>query len=718
MNGSRRRFLVRSGWVAGGLTTIGVSGCSLLPALPTFGESTAADAWTWVQLRPDGSVRFLLPRAELGQGISTGLSQVVAEELRLPLAAIDCHYQDTGLMAPCQMTVGSQSMENYLTLTARSAACLRETLRQRAAQRFDIDLRQVGTGPEGGFVLPSGLPIRYQQLLWAGESSVATVPQDDALELLSERRADELSIVGRPAEPVHVRRIVTGTETFSRDVRLPHLHYGAIARPPQLGVKATGWDRTAALAIDGVRAVVALDDQLGVVGTTPMAARRGLGALKVTWATLAPEALANVQQPLDIDHFIDRDALDHSGDSTGTLATGAKNAAQTFSLRYDSPMVAHAALEPRAGVARWTTDDAGRSSCELWTGSQDPWMVRAAAAKALGISPNQVVVHNQRVGGAFGGRVLCQATIEAAWLSKATGVPVKVQWSREEEFRYNYVGPQFSTRIDAGLDESGRLTHWHHQAVGAPVLTSSTFIPPYLHWLANRVPDPGTKRGMRSPYSIKHQRLDFADERVPMPTGPWRGLGAAPNTFAVECAIDELASAARQDPIEFRLHHLDQPRLATCLQRLKQRIGSCGQPVGIAATSYKGVTHLAIAAEVAVVGDRFQVTRLVCVHDCGRVIAPDRVRAQIEGNLIWGIGMALLERFKLENGIAATDNFDGYALARNADVPDLEIELVRSDAAPSGAAEAAFAPAAAAIVNAVHAATGRRYRRLPLKATV
>jgi len=713
MNLSRRRFLIRSGWVAGGLTVVGIGGCSVLPPLPTFAESDESDIFTWVQLLPNGRVRYYLSRAELGQGISTGLSQVVAEEMQLPLSAIDCHYQDTGVMAPCQMTVGSQSIENYLTLTARSAAYLRETLRQRAASKFEIDVGNVDFTP-GGYLLQDKRRVSYVDLLVDGESSLAPLPPVSAVNLLSLRPKSELSVVGKLVEPVHVRRIVTGEEIYSRDVRMENMHYGALARPPQLGVKYIGFDRDAANDVSDVLAIVEHDGQLAVVAKTPMAAAKGLDALAVEWTSLEPQALSAVQQSLDIDHYLEKGALDHSGGEVGSVRDGAEQAVQSFSMRYDSPMVAHAAMEPRSGVASWHIDDSDQTLCEIWTGCQDPWMVRAAAAKALGVSKSRVVVHNRRVGGAFGGRVLCQASIEAAWLSKAVGVPVKVQWSREEEFRYNYVGPQFSTRIDAGLDSNGRITHWQHQAVGAPIFTSSMFLPPYLYWAADRVPDPGTKRGMEIPYAIANQRVDFADERVPMPTGPWRGLGAAPNTFAVECAMNELALAANQDPIEFRLQHMDNPRLAECLRRLQRKIAENLQPMGIAATAYKGVTFVAVAAQVEVVAGHIKVTRLVCVHDCGRVISPDQVLAQIEGNLIWGIGMALRESFELENGIASTTNFDRYELPRQIDVPDFDIELVDSDEAPSGAAEAAFAPTAAAITNAVNAVTGERYRRLPL----
>ncbi len=580
-----------------------------------------------------------------------------------------------------------------------------------AAEKFSVEAASVALG-DGGFEIAGTDFVPYTDLV-SENATIVPLRTNDEIALLSARTAGECQVIGKMVAPVRVSDIVRGTETYSRDVRLPGMRYGAIARPPQLGAALISFNRDAAMAVDGVQSVVEHDGRVGVVATTPMASRLGIAALDVRWQALSDDALARAQVSLDIDEFITGGRLDHTGDEQGSLSDGRARAEQNFSLRYDSPMVAHAAMEPRAGVAQCYRNG-NDYICEVWTGSQDPWLIQSAVADELSIGRSSVIVHNHRIGGAFGGRVLCQASVEAAWLSQAVNTPVKVQWSREDEFRYNYVGPQFSTRIEAGLDADARICYWHHRAVGAPVLTSSMFFPANLHWLANLIPDPGTKRGMIAPYQFANRQSDYADERVPMPTGPWRGLGAAPNTFAIECVMDELAVAADVDPIEFRLQHLDNPRLAACLQRLRDMTHSKSAPLGIAAAVYKEVTFLAIAAEVRVDSTGVAVTRLFCVHDCGRVISPDQVRAQIEGNLVWGIGMALKENFRLVEGIAQTANFDRYDLPRQSDVPDFTIELIESDEPPSGAAEAAFAPVAAAIANAVFASTGTRQRRLPI----
>ena len=715
---SRRSFLKSTGWVAGGLTIVSVSGCSLVPPLPAFGPSKPEDVRTWVQLQHNGVVRFYLPRAELGQGISTGLSQVVAEELGVSIGQIDCQYQHTGVMAPCQMTVGSQSIENYSELVALAAASLREQLRVRAAKKLAVGADELKLD-DGGFSSTTGKYVAYPELLDDSEQVVFIGEQIETPKLLSQGTSN-FKVIGRSVEPVHIRRIVTGTETYSRDVTLPNMAFGAVAKPPQLGADVVSFDRPAALKVDGVIAVaVGPEGYPGVVAETPQAAEAGRSALAVRWRSLSDDELAHVQTVLDIDEAIMDGLLDHDMDEAGSLESAKASANASLSLRYDTPMAAHACMEPRSGVAHWQKDANGKLIGEVWTGSQDPWLIQKFAARVGDVADDQVVVRNLRVGGGFGGRVLCQASVEAAWLAVAVDRPVKVQWSREEDLRYNYVGPQFSTRIDAGLDDTGKLSYWHHQMVGSPILTSSMLIPKNLHWAANLVADGGTSRGLEMSYDVPNRKISFGDVRLPMPTGAWRGLGAAPNAFAVESAIDELSIAAEDDPIEFRLAMSKLPRMSGVLQRLRQLIAdeSDRESLGIAATAYKGVTFVAVAARVENRDGKIRVTKLWCAHDCGLVISPDQVKAQIEGNLVWGISMALHENFYLEGGIAKTDNFDNYSIARNHEVPDFVIDLGDSKESPSGAGEAAFPPTAAAIVNAVARVTGTRHRQLPIYAS-
>ena len=704
---NRRQLLKATGWSAAGLTVVSMGGCSLIPPLPTFGMSSEEDALSWIKLGDNGVITFLLPRAEIGQGIDTGLTLIVAEELQTAPEQIRCHYQNTNDMKPCQMTVGSQSIENYGRLTALAAASLREELLRRAGQKLAVEPGDIAC--RDGSLVHGNQEIRFADLLVAGEQSILPAGDVSTTVLLSEQGGTRY--VGRRATAIHQDRIVTGSETYSRDVVLPNMLFGKVARPPQLTAKLTKFDKTKAMAVSGVVAVIdGPEGQVGVVAETPMAADAGLVALDCQWSRLTEAEVANIDRSLDIDRAIDEGLLDHKPINEGEIGRGRERSVAEIDARFDTPMAAHASMEPRAGVAGPT-----ENGVEVWTGSQDPWFVRSAVSKAIGLSEERVVVHNCRVGGGFGGRIHCQASLEAAWLAEAVQKPVKVQWSREDEFQYNYVGPQFSTRISSGVGEDGKIEYWHHQMVGAPVLTSSMLIPSHLHWLANIPADPGTIRGVELPYKVEHHRAETGDVRIPMPTGAWRGLGAAPNTFAVECAVDELAMAAGIDPIQFRIDNALDPRFVGVLERLADMTKGEDR-LGFAATAYKGVTFVALAAQIERTPRGLKIAKIWCVHDCGKMIAPDRVLAQVEGNLVWGVSTALHEDFKLEGGIGSTTNFDRYPVARMDDMPEFEIELVESEAPSSGAAEAALAPAGASIANAVSRTSGARVRALPIKA--
>ena len=709
---SRRSFLIRSGWTAGGITVL--SSCGFMPTLPSFSKPTQEDAFTWLQLTPQGKVRFYLPRSEMGQGISTGLTLVVAEELGLSPGEIECLYPRTDQIPAPLMTVGSQSMELFFEPTARAAATLRETLAVRAAEFLNVSIDDVLL-ESGYFSGRSGQIVSFANLIDGDENSFISPEPTLILGELRSMRGEHCDRVGADAEQLNIEQIITGAERYSRDIFPDNLAFGSVAKPPQLGSILESYDARSAKKIEGVLSVVeGPKGQIGVVAETPMASRQGVEALVCIWRTLNDDEVALAQRVLDVDQAIDNSDFEHTAQQKGSLTMGAQQAEQRLSLRYDLPMTAHVAMEPRSGVARVIRDQ-----CEVWTGSQDPWLMQKAVANLLGFNQDNVIVHNQRIGGAFGGRILCQATVEAAWLAQAVERPVRVQWSREEELRCNYVGPQFSHRIDAGVTKDGKLSYWQHRMLSMPILTSSIVVPESLHWAADLIADSGTQRGTQLPYKVAHCSLEFSDVRLPMPSGAWRGLGAAPNTFAVECTMDQLAFLAVADPFDFRLAHLLDDRLANVLQSLRilsdwDNRQSDDSGFGMACAHYKETTQVAVVAEVIIKGNQPKVIRLWCVQDCGLVVNPDQVHAQIEGSLVWGIGMALFESYQLENATCATTNFDTYRIPRQLDVPDIEVALVDSIAPPRGSGEAAFAPAAAAIANAVFDLTGQRSSQLPI----
>lgn len=718
---TRRQFLARTGWVAAGSTVL--TSCAWLPVMPTWRDAEASDACLWVQALPDGSIRFFSPKSEMGQGITTGLAQIVAEELNLTTGEIDVVVPHTGQIPPAKMTVGSESIRKLFDPLSNAAALLRETLRERAAARAGVSLDEMADG-RGGFIAPGGRQIGYAEIVGVGELIEADADQFArpsrplrrySLDC-SERSCRE---VGRRRPTIDIEKIVTGREVYSRDVVVPGMLHGRVLRAPVLRGALGAVASDAARALPGVVDVI-VDrgrNRVGVVAADPFVLEAAARAVQVEWSGGESRSQQQLDAELDVDRSIERDEFEHTLLDEGDVIAGAASAARRLSARYDTSFMAHAVMEPRSGIVSVTAD-----GVEAWTASQDPWYMRSVIARTTGRSTDDVVVHNHRIGGAFGGRNLCQATEEAAWLSNVLERPVRVQWTREDEFHCNYFQPPFSHRIDAGVTEAGRISHWQHDYTAGPILTGSTLIPDHLHFVVDLLQDPGSHLNVVPAYDVPNRRIRYSDIRLPVPTGAWRGLGAAPNTTAVEAAMDELAELAGTDPIEFRLAHTSDPRLAAVLRRVAalSNWGAAAAPGhgrGVAATYYENATYVAVVVEVVVdpVSDRVRPLRVWCAHDCGRVINPDQVEAQIEGCIIWGCSMALLERLTLDEGAIGADNFHNYPILRHDDAPEIEIALIEDPRhPPMGAGEPAIAPTPPALLNAVYAATGLRVRQLPV----
>ncbi len=713
---SRRNFLISTGWIAGGVTVL--SACSsILPALPVFDDPEPGDGAFWIQMGVDGRVRFLCPRMEMGQGASVGLTQIVAQELNLPPSGIDCVAPTTAQIPPVKMTVGSESLQLFSGPVSRAAAQLREVLRGRAAALAGIPGKRVEDSG-AGFALPGGRRVTYAELV----TKTPLVLSDG--DKLPDGPPEQYMLSGRGRGKFAdqdwrrgvVADIVTGRAVFARDVVLDGMVYGGVLRPPRFGARLRRVDDSGTVGMAGVVAVVVdLDANFaGVAVEDPFALPDALAALNADWEM--PEG-GEKESPFDVERAQAKDDFEHTLASEGKIATGRARAKRVVSGRYDTGFAAHAAMEPRSAVVRIQRD-----KVEVWCGTQAPFFVRRRVAKLIGRSEEAVIVHPQRMGGGFGGGVANLAAEEAARLAAVVRRPVRVQWSREEEFRYNYFQPPFSHAIEAGVTPDGRISHWRHDFVSAPIMFGQ--VPSGLEWAVDLLADEGTSRGGIPPYALAHHRIRYSDIRVPQPTGAWRGLGAAPNGFAIESMVDELAAAAGLDPVAFRIANLppERQRLIDVLRRVSEisawhRGPRPGYARGVACAIYKDATYAAVVAEVrADKGARaFRVERIWCAHDCGLAVNRDQITAQIAGNVIWGSSMALTEGMIFADGEAEAENFDGYEILRAHEAPEIEIALIDCPDQPvAGAGETVIAPTAAAVANAVSALTGRRVRRLPI----
>lgn len=684
-----RRRLLRA--AAAGVVVPFAAGCAL-PVFPKRPAPAAADAAGWVQ-QAAGRFVLVLPRVEMGQNIATALKQVACEELGIGWHQLEVRLPSTHRLRRVRGTVGSESVKDFALPLAQACATLREAL---AAGRT-----------QGTLAVVERPAAALRSLNGQGRRHVGQSP------LIEQGEA-----------------IVRGAPLYAADVRRPGQCHGRVLRAPaspELRSTLLAADESAARAVPGFVALVRDDalrqghaEGLGIVARTPGALDRIEAALAPRWQVHRPAGPGDIDAAIDIDSRLARSPRRARTLQDDPLDAGAP---WHVDLRFDIPLAAHAAIEPRAAVAEFDATGA----LQLWVGSQDPFYVRDVLVRHLGLPEERVVVHAQRIGGAFGGRTLCTVELEAALLARAAGAPVKVQWTRAQEFRHAFHRPPSSHRVRVRMRD-GRLHEWWHAFAGSHILFTSAGFPPWLQRMADFVGDPGVARGAEPPYRMHARRIGFDTVRLPVHTGPWRGLGAAPNVFAIECTIDECARVAGVDPVDFRLAHIDDPRLARALRRAA---GAAAWPArqagdahrlrgrGVACGIYKAMSYAAVVADVEIdVGaGAVRVTRLLCAHDCGRVINPDQVRAQCEGNLVWGLGMVLIEGLPVDASGVAAAGFADAPIARLADVPPLQVELVDEGDPPSGAGETVIVAAGAAVANALRDACGLRLQRLPLRAS-
>jgi isoquinoline 1-oxidoreductase subunit beta len=710
---TRRSFLIASGISASFLV-----GCSALPAIPKRPQPSTQAATGWISLTPDGQWRLYSPRMEMGQNILSSLREVAAVELGISAEQIQVQLPSTDDIALVKATVGSDSLRELCVPLASACFALRAEIMRRATSRLP-------NSNFGGLEFLDGFVQNAVGNRIALKDLAAPAMSLDAKDIGSE----QLKFFKATTSNAYIaklfvdgEKIARGQPLYAADIRIPGMLYACVLRSPwvdpALGPSnLLSWNEVAVRSVPGFHSVV----------IHPLFAGPALIATRISAiASMQMAAQAKWSRPVlaetDPVRLVDIDRVWPQIKTDNTW---------NVDLRVDMPLAAHAFIEPRCAVAQ--PHDQG---IKLWTGTQDLFYVRDVVSRDLGLKPDQVQVQAMRIGGAFGGKTIATVEREAALIAKAVGKPVKVQWSRADEFQAGFHRQPTSTRIRARLDTSGMIVDWQHHLSTSHVLFTNAVLPMWMQRLTNIIGDDGAARGQTPIYGFTRQQLKMHLTRLPVFTGPWRGLGAGPNVLAIEIAMDQAAAAAQTDPVEFRLKHLavaaqdknagDAKRAALCLQKVialaqKKPLGtdswSAGNAnslasrraftaKGVACGAYKAMSYAAAMAQVEVTlnaSNELQsivVKKLWCTHDCGRVIDAQGVLGQVQGNLVWTLGMVLLEQLDAPTGTANALNFSEYAIARITDVPPMEIELIESIAPPSGAGETAMVAGAGAIANA------------------
>lgn len=718
MSLNRRQFLKGAAVVGGGLT-IGfqLTGCDRAP-YPGAAEGDFRPN-AFVQISPGGVVIFYMHKAEMGQGVYTGLTTILAEELRIDpqrievrFAGIHGEFKDPEMQL--MTTGGSTSISNSYEVLRRAGAGARTMLVAAAAQRWQLDASALRA--ENGVVYgPEGHTATYAEL--AGEAAAQRFPSEPPLTDPAEFR-----YIGRFDQRLDARAKVDGSAQFGIDVGLPELLTAVVVRNPQFDAGWKSYDGIAALAVDGVQELVELPHGIAVVARGYWAARQGADALQVEWQSGASAGFDSASLETEQRRLLDSGAANSLASRGDPVAEG-----ELFEAEYHVPYLAHATMEPQNCIA-----DVRGDRVELWLGNQGPDTIQDAVGRALQLPREQIAVHNAMLGGGFGRRIMPDAAIEAALISRQLQRPVKLVWSREDDMRHDFYRPTVLARLSARVAD-GELLSWQHRMV-CPSL-SRTLMPMFMRaampgWVPERligkvagwVAGPAMFAGegaVDQPYQCRHLSVEHIQHDVGVPTGFWRSVGHSHNAFFVEGFIDELAHAEGADPMEFRLRQLaaDAPERAV-LELAAARAGwgraAAGRHQGLAVHTSFGTT-VAEVAEISIDNGRIQVHRVVCAVDCGQVINPDIAVGQIESGVVFGLTAALYGDISLRDGAVVQSNFHDYPLLRMYEMPDIEVHFVATDRPASGLGEPGVPPIAPAVTNAVFAATGQRLRRLPLQ---
>ncbi len=701
-DGSVRRVAITA--PAGGLVVVlAVPRGSGLPFRSRqSGESGAAGAGgpeeigAWLHLAPDGAVTGFTGKVEFGQGNRTSLAQELAEELRAPLAAVSLVMGDTGRTPFDLGTFGSLSTPQMGNRFRKLGAAARELLIDRAAAHWGADRK--GLAARDGRVHGHGgdRSLGYGELAGLG-GSLEVVREGAPL-----TPATEWTTAGSPAPRAGARDLVTGRHRYTVDLHRPGMLVGKVLRPPSLGAIRTALDTSAAAALPGVT-VVEDGDFVGVAAPGMGPALRALDAVQAMWKPASdpgPDS-AGVHEHLRRRRPANPEGRWETGAAVEPFLRGDVEAAlaaarHRLERTYTTAYIAHVPLEPRAAVAEWSEGEDG-ACLTVWTGTQRPFGVREQLAEAFGLPESRVRMIVPDTGAGYGGKHTGECAVEAARLARAAGRPVKLAWTREEEFRWAYFRPAAVIDVAAGMDAEGRLTAWRFANFNAGNAAIGT------------------------PYTVPNQRIQFHPSRTPLRQGSYRGLAATANHFAREMHMDELAGIAGLDPLEFRLRNLDDPRLAAVFEAAAERFGWGrelleGHGAGLGGGIEKAA-YVATCAEVAVDRARggVKVVRAVTAFDCGAVVNPDGLRNQITGALIQGLGGALFEAVDFDHGVIRNALLSQYRVPRFSDVPRIEVVLLdRKDQPPAGAGETPLLGIAPAVGAAIHAACGVRPRSLPM----
>ena len=708
-NMSRRDFIKKSGALGGGL----VVGIFLSSQGSLSMGSTRSRKFfmpnAFIRIGVDGSVTIIVNKSEMGQGVYTSLPMLVVEELevdwskvRVEAAPVNLAYNHT--VWGTQVTGGSTSVWSEFDRLRKAGAAARLMLISAAAETWKV--RSSSCRAEKGWIIHEATKRRLSYGQLVEKAAQMKVPESISL-----KKPKDFKIIGRPMKRLDTLEKTNGKAIFGIDKKMPGILTALVSHAPVFGGEVKHFNAEKTKAVPGVRAVVQIESGVAVVADSFWSAHLGRGALEVFW---------NEGPNADLSTSTLREEYANLSKTPGAIARREGDPAEVFAkaakhlnTEYEVPYLAHATMEPLNCVV-----DLRQDRCDIWTGTQSQTMDRDAAAQVAGLKPEQVQIHTLFLGGGFGRRANPQSdfVVEAVRVAKAMKKPIQLIWTREDDMKAGYYRPMWYDRIAAGLDSKGDLIAWKHTIVGQSILQGTPFAQTGRDWI-----DETSVEGAKEiPYEIPNILVDLHTTKIGVPVQWWRSVGHSHTAFVVESFMDEIAHATGKDPYEFRRKLLAKhPRHRGVLELAAQKAGwgkplPAGNGQGIAVhKSFE--SFIAQVAEVSVSPSReLRVHRVVCSIDCGRVVNPDTIEAQMESGIVFGLTAALYGKISLTHGRIEQSNFHDYRMLRIDEMPKVEVYIVQSEEKPGGVGEPGVPPIAPAVCNAIFAAIGKRIRRLPI----
>jgi isoquinoline 1-oxidoreductase subunit beta len=707
---SRRGFLQASAAAGGGLL-LGLQ----LPFAGSESQAASSDSFepnAFIRIGGDGQVVLTMPYVEMGQGTYTSIPMLIAEELEVGLNQVRVEHAPpneklyANPLLGVQATGNSNAMRGAWQPMRKAGATAKAMLVAAGAKRWNVEPGSCRAQHGKVIHQASGRSLGYGEL--AADAARMSVPENVTL-----KQPADFRLIGTPAKRLDVPAKVNGTALFGIDARPLGVKIATLAQSPAFGGRVNSVNDAAAKAVKGVRQIVRLDDAVAVVADHMGAAKKGLAALKIEWDDGPHAKLTTGDIARELESATTRTGA--VAQNIGDASKAMVGAATKVETTYQVPFLAHATMEPMNCTVHVRQD-----GCEIWVGTQAVARAQEAAAKVLGLPPDKVVVHNHLLGGGFGRRLDVDGVVRAVEIAKQVDAPVKVIWTREEDIQHDMYRPYWFDRISVGLDKAGKPIVWNNRFAGSSVI--ARWIPPAF---ASGL-DPDTTEGaINLVYDIPNFHVEYVRVEPPgIPTAFWRSVGPSHNVFVTESVIDELAAAAKQDPVEYRRTLLGKSPRARAVLDLAAVKAGWGQPLpkgsgrGISLQFVFG-SYLAQVAEVEVAKDgSVRVRRVVCAMDCGTVVNPDTVRAQLQSGTNFGVTAALYGEITLKDGRVEQTNFDTYQMLRINEAPAIEVHVVQNSEAPGGMGETGTSGIVPAIANAIFAATGKRLRRMPVDPSV